>query len=55
VPDLLKSYAWFYRAEDTFRYPVLEIEDVVQISLEAIGPDVISGGCVDQLTNDTNT
>jgi hypothetical protein len=52
--DLRASQTWFDSADDTFGDAVLEIENIGQIAVEAIGPDVTAGRGFDQLTSDAH-
>ena len=41
-------------ADDTLGEPVLQVEDVLHLGVEAVGPDVSTGLCLDQLADDAN-
>src|SRR5262245_61096694 len=52
--DLGRPELRFDRADNAARHPVLQLEDIVQCAVEAIGPDVRAGGRVDQLAGDAH-
>src|SRR4051812_6380636 len=52
LPDLLQTDARLDRAHDALGHPVLQVENVGDVAVEAVGPDVVAGGSVDQLAND---
>src|SRR6267143_7006158 len=37
------------RSDNTFSYPILQVEDIVESALEAVGPKVHAGRSVDEL------
>src|ERR1700739_2248352 len=52
--DLGLAQLWFDRAGDAGRDLVLQVENVVERAVEAVGPDVSAGRGVDQLPGDAH-
>src|SRR5262249_28301439 len=52
--DLGLTQFWFDRAGDIGGDPILQIENVVERTVKAIGPDVCAGRRVDQLPGDAH-
>src|SRR5262245_4278671 len=53
--DFGKFYLWSDRSGDARGDPILQLEDIVEGSLEAFRPKVRAGGRVDQLPGDADT
>ena len=52
--DLRTLHAGHHRSDNAFGQPVLQVEDIVERTIEAIGPDDDAGGRFDQLPGDAH-
>ena len=55
LPDFFQADGRLDRADHAFGDLVLQLEDVADVALEAVGPDVASGDAIDQLPDDAQS